>query len=81
MNSRLLKAKRVERGVTQKELAVVIGCSEKTMCKKEGSKVNLFTAPEMLKIYIALQLSLYEFDSIFFDLELTKHNIELTNTA
>ncbi len=37
MNVRMLKAKRVERGLRQKDLANALGITEKSMCHKEGS--------------------------------------------
>ena len=81
MNGRLLKAKRIERDITQKKLAGIIGCSEKTMCWKETNTSNKFTADEMLAIAKALQLTMSEFDSIFFDLELTNIIVQVTNST
>lgn len=72
MNVRLLKAKRMELGVMQKELASALSITEKSMCQKECSEVNKFKAEEMLKIVKALNLSFTEFDSIFFDRKLTE---------
>ena len=72
MNVRLLKAKRMELGVMQKELASALSITEKSMCKKECSEVNKFKAEEMLKIVKTLNLSFREFDSIFFDRKLTE---------
>lgn len=72
MNVRLLKAKRVEHNVKQKDLAAVLGITEKAMCQKECSEVNKFKAEEMVEIVKALNLSFPEFDAIFFDHELTK---------
>ena len=40
MNVRLLKAKRVERNVKQKDLAIVLGITEKAMCQKECSELR-----------------------------------------
>ena len=40
MNVRLLKAKRVEHNVKQKDLAAVLGITEKAMCQKECSEVS-----------------------------------------
>lgn len=54
MNVRLLKAKRVERNVKQKDLATVLGITEKAMCQKECSEVNKFKAEEMVEIVKAL---------------------------
>ena len=67
MNVRLLKAKRVEQGLRQKDLAVVLGITEKSMNHKECSPINKFKAEEMVILARVLQLSMSEFDSIFFD--------------
>ena len=72
MNVRLLKAKRVERGIQQKELAKALNITEKTMCHKECSEENKFKAEEMLILVKQLNLSFAEFDAIFFNHELTK---------
>lgn len=71
MNVRRLKAKRVERGLLQKDLAKELGITEKAMCQKECSTVNRFKAQEMLTLVSALGLTLDEFDDIFFDRQLT----------
>lgn len=67
MNSRLLKAKRVEHGLRQIDLAQKLHITEKTMNKKECSSVNRFTADEMLALVTILSLSPREFNAIFFD--------------
>lgn len=67
MNVRLLKAKRVEVGLRQKDLAASLGITEKAMNHKECSSVNKFKADEMLTLTKVLNLSLSEFSSIFFD--------------
>lgn len=67
MNVRLLKAKRVEAGLRQKDLAASLGITEKAMNHKECSSVNKFKADEMLTLTRVLHLSLSEFSSIFFD--------------
>jgi DNA-binding XRE family transcriptional regulator len=72
MNVRMLKAKRVERDLRQKDLANALGITEKAMCHKECSKENKFKAAEMLTLVDELNLSFAEFDDIFFDYELTK---------
>ncbi len=72
MNSRLLKAKRVERGLRQIDLARELGITEKTMNHKECSNMNHFSADQMIHIADTLSLSLYEFDRIFFDGRLPK---------
>lgn len=72
MNVRLLKAKRVERDVRQKDLAKALNISEKAMCQKECSSENKFKADEMLVIAKELNLSFSEFNAIFFDHKLTE---------
>lgn len=72
MNVRLLKAKRVERDVLQKDLAKALNISEKAMCQKECSPENKFKADEMLTITKELNLSFSEFNAIFFDHKLTE---------
>ncbi len=72
MNVRLLKAKRVQMNVRQKDLATALGITEKAMCHKECSPKNKFKAHEMLIIAKELQLSFAEFDRIFFDHQLTE---------
>lgn len=67
MNVRKLKAKRIEMDVRQKDLADILGLTEKSMCQKECSPRNRFKADEMLKITKALNLSLSDFNDIFFD--------------
>lgn len=67
MNVRLLKAKRVECDLRQKDLAAALGITEKAMNKKECSTVNKFRADEMLTLVRELHLSLPEFNAIFFD--------------
>ena len=72
MNVRLLKAKRVEKNIRQKDLGKMIGLSEKLINHKECSVVNKFTAEEMLKLSEILKLSEEEFLTIFFDGMFTK---------
>lgn len=72
MNTRLLKAKRIEKGMLQRDMARSLGISQKAMSQKECSKVNKFRADEMLKLAKILKLSYREFDAIFFDQKLTK---------
>lgn len=72
MNVRMLKAKRVERNLRQKDLAKALGITEKAMCHKECSEENKFKATEMLTLVDELELSFAEFDAIFFNHELTK---------
>lgn len=72
MNVRMLKAKRVEKNLRQKDLAAALGITEKAMCHKECSSENKFKAEEMLTLVKQLDLSFAEFDEIFFNHELTK---------
>lgn len=72
MNVRMLKAKRVERNLRQKDLASALGITEKAMCHKECSEDNKFKAAEMLTLVDELNLSFAEFDAIFFDHQPTK---------
>ena len=72
MNVRLLKAKRVEQNLRQKDLAKSLGITEKSMNHKECSLENKFKASEMLTLIKQLNLSFSEFDAIFFDRELSK---------
>ena len=72
MNVRLLKAKRVEAGLRQKDLAKLVGITEKAMNHKECSETNKFKADEMLTLSRVLHLTLSEFDAIFFDRNLTE---------
>ncbi len=67
MNVRLLKAKRVEAGLRQKDLAMALGITEKAMNHKECSAVNKFKAEEMLTLARVLNLALPDFNAIFFD--------------
>jgi len=72
MNSRLLKAKRIEMGLRQIDLAEMLGVTEKTMNIKECANENRFSAKQMIQLAEILSLSLYEFDRIFFDDRLPK---------
>ena len=80
MNVRMLKAKRVERNLRQKDLANALGITEKAMCHKECSEENKFKAAEMLTLVDELNLSFAEFDAIFFDRQLTKRLRRTTQT-
>lgn len=80
MNVRMLKAKRVERNLRQKDLASALGITEKAMCHKECSEDNKFKAAEMLTLVDELNLSFAEFDAIFFDHQLTKQLRRTTQT-
>lgn len=67
MNVRKLKAKRVEFGLSQKDLAKVLGISAKNMCIKECDNRNRFTIDEIITIARELRLSLKDINDIFFD--------------
>ena len=71
-NVRMLKAKRVERNLRQKDLANALGITEKAICHKECSEENKFNATEMLTLVEERNLSYSEFEAIFFNHELTK---------
>ena len=64
---RKLKAKRVEFGLSQKDLAKVLGISTKTMCIKECDNRNRFTFDEIITIAREFRLSLKDINDIFFD--------------
>ncbi len=70
MNVRQLKAKRVEAGLRQKDLAEALDITEKAMNHKECSAVNKFKAEEMLTLSRVFHLTLSEFNAIFFDSKL-----------
>lgn len=82
MNTRLLKAKRVEHGLRQIDLARKLHIAEKTMNKKECSTVNCFTADEMLLLMNILSLSAADFNAIFLtmDYQSVKHRVEDSQT-
>ena len=67
MNVRKLKAKRVEFGLSQKDLAKVLGISTKTMCIKECDNRNRFTFDEIITIAREFRLSLKDINDIFLD--------------
>lgn len=67
MNVRKLKAKRVEFGLSQKDLAKALGISTKTMCIKECDNRNRFTIDEIITIAREFRLSLKDINDIFFD--------------
>lgn len=67
MNVRKLKAKRVEFGLSQKDLAKSLGIFTKTMCIKECDNRNRFTIDEIITIAREFRLSLKDINDIFFD--------------
>ena len=67
MNVRKLKAKRVEFGLSQKDLAKVLGISTKTMCINECDNRHRFTFDEIITIAREFRLSLKDINDIFFD--------------
>lgn len=71
LNLRLLKSKRVLKGLYQYDLAEILGISHKTYNFKENGKI-LFSIDESLKISSCLDLTLKEVDEIFFDNKLPK---------
>ena len=71
MKLRLLKAKRVLKGMYQHEVAKVIGISHKTYNFKENGKVE-FNVEEILKVIQCLDLTFDEVNDIFFANKLPK---------
>ena len=71
MNFRLLKSKRVLKGLYQYELAEDIGVSSKTYNFKENGKIP-FTVDEILKLIERLDLTFDEANDIFFFSKLPK---------
>lgn len=69
MNTSLLKGKRVSQNKTQTDMARVIEKSVDAYAKKERGKV-LFTPDEARVIAVSLNLTLEEFNDIFFDSKL-----------
>ena len=67
MNVRKLKAKRMEAGLLQKDLAKELGISTKTMCVKECNPTNRFTIDEIIVLSRVLHLSIDDVNNIFFD--------------
>lgn len=70
MDVRKLKAKRIENGLLQKDLAKELGISTKTMCVKECDPTNRFTIAEIIVLSRVLHLSIEEVNIIFFDRKL-----------
>ena len=71
MKLRLLKAKRVLKGMYQHEVAKEIGVSHKTYNFKENGKVE-FNVEEILKVIECLDLNFDEVNDIFFSNKLPK---------
>ena len=62
-----LKAARVRRGISQKELALMIGYTPANYCQKENANGNrTFNVRDMNAISEALNLSSAEREQIFF---------------
>ena len=68
---RLLKSKRVLKGMYQHEVAKEIGVSHKTYNFKENGKVE-FNVEEILKVIQCLDLNFDEVNDIFFSNKLPK---------
>lgn len=66
MNSKLLKSKRIFKGILQKNAAQKLGLTEKTYNHKENGKIQ-FKANEILTISILLDLTMKDVNEIFFD--------------
>ena len=71
MKLRLLKSKRVLKGMYQHEVAKDIGISHKTYNFKENGKVE-FNVEEILKVIECLDLNFDEVNDIFFSNKLPK---------
>ncbi len=67
MDTNLLKAKRVEHDVKQKDLAKALHISIKTYCMKENADSCTFSGKQILLLKDLLDLSLREINDIFFD--------------
>ena len=68
-NPNELKAARIRRGVTQKDMAGFLGCTVPSYCMKENGSRNLFVK-DANGIADALRLSPQEITTIFFHSEL-----------
>ena len=67
MDTNLLKAKRVEHDVKQKDIAKAIHISLKNYCLKENADSCTFSGEQILVLKDMLDLSLLEINNIFFD--------------
>jgi DNA-binding XRE family transcriptional regulator len=74
MNSKLLKSKRIFKGILQKNAAQKLGLTEKTYNHKENGKIQ-FKANEILTISILLDLTMEDVNEIFFDNTLPNGNL------
>lgn len=66
MNALKLKGLRIEKGLTQSDMAEIIEKSPDTYAKKERGEV-MFTPSEMCLIAVALEMTFALFNLIFFD--------------
>jgi DNA-binding XRE family transcriptional regulator len=73
MGLRLLKSKRVLKGLTQEQLASEIGINTKSYNLKENGK-NRFSLSEAAKVSECLELNLEEINDIFLQIKLPKSN-------
>ncbi|MDK2584998.1 helix-turn-helix transcriptional regulator [Romboutsia sedimentorum] len=73
MGLRLLKAKRALLGLTQNEVANMMGINCKSYNFKENGRVG-FSLDEVIKISSALNLSLEDVNDIFLHINLPKGN-------
>lgn len=74
MGLRLLKSKRVLKGLTQEAIAAKIGINTKSYNMKENGK-NKFSIEEVARISEYLDLNLEEVNDIFLQIKLPKSNI------
>lgn len=64
MVSNKLKGKRITKSLTQKKMAVLLGMSEVSYCRKESGKRE-FTCSEIIKVTKILELTNQEVIEIF----------------
>lgn len=75
MGLRLLKSKRVLKGLTQEAIAAKIGINTKSYNMKENGK-NKFSIEEVARISEYLDLNLEEVNDIFLQIKLPKSNFK-----
>lgn len=72
MGLRILKSKRALLGLTQIEIAKMLGMTEKNYNMKENGK-SLFSLQQVIKVSEILDLTLEEVNEAFLQLENKKH--------
>ena len=73
MNANLLKAKRVECNLKQKDMAKILRVSVKTYWMKENSPICTFSGNQILILKDILNLTFEEINLIFFDGRLSEN--------